>query len=178
MNATATGTTTSNLLDGAIITISSNTSSVNLSSLSTSIYDGVLPYTIVTINSGISVIGNTGSNGRNGTYNYTHLWNGGSGGSGYTPFDFSGYSGYTVKIINNGTIKGGNGGRGGNGVYHNWNQGCDYRVTNGGSGGAGASWKKNDTGVTLEIFGIPPTNGLSGERGSNNFVKDGGWCHG
>ena len=164
-------------MDGALININSVTSSVNLASLSTTLYGSVLPYTIVNVNA--NVIGNNGSNGSNSTQSQEHCirYQGCSssfknGTSGSTPFNFSGYSGYTVKIINNSTIKGGSGGNGGN-ASSGYDACLGGYTTYGGSGGAGAYWKTNESGVTLELQGNPPTSGTNGTGGSNGYISSG-----
>lgn len=147
-----TGTTTSNLLDGAVLTINSTTYNLNLATLSTSTYGSVLPYTILTVNAPIY-----GTNGANGNEGLPPIANGINGS---WAINFNGFSGKTVKIINNSTIRGGNGGNGWTGML----SGCTTSYTS--VGGDGGLWKINDSGVTFFIERSTPLNGGKGTNGA------------
>ncbi len=152
---------------------------------------------VITVNSGVTLSGKAGANGANGASvascnSYANNCNGqlyGSGtdgtsaSSGGYGIDFTGFSGKIITIINNGIIKGGDGGIGGAGgpAIPNCGTDCHAFTQLGGCGGAGASgnlWNYNSAGITLlGDSGISGSNGAAGAAGASATHYDSFGCN-
>lgn len=152
---------------------------------------------IITVNSGVNLLGKTGTTGTNGSnLGSCNFWtsvsncrgkyygqgtNGGTGGVGGKAIDLTGFSGKTVTINNSGTIKGGTGGKGGNGGNAlSGGYACGSQITSyggcGGAGGVGGVALYGTAGVTLTVTGnaVKTGNtGASGSAGTNGIFRDG-----
>ncbi len=149
----------------------------------------------ITINAGVTlsgVNGATGADGAVGSYdtvsnchstNPGNGSNGAGGAAGGYCLNLTGFGGKTVNIINNGIIKGGNGGAGGNGgsatavsvdvCLGNSHDDNSYSGTAyagcGAGGGTGGMWLNNPAPTsTVNISGISPINGSDGPSGGYN----------
>lgn len=128
---------------------------------------------IITVNSGVILMGINGGTGSTGTS--TPAYNvgiaptaGGTGIVGGYCIDFTGFGGKKITFVNNGTIKGGNGGNGGNGGkgYETFCSGILWNGAIGGAGGAGGEYAYNPNSATLVFSNIAPINGSSGLTGA------------
>lgn len=145
----------------------------------------------ITINSGVMISGTDGVAGANNTskaylignvvraclgtdagafyYPQYFTGNGGNGGNGNIALSFAGMSGKNITIVNNGTIRGGNGGSGGCGAsdYAGFSAGsgaAKAHITCGisGSAGSGNVAIYNPNGNAISISANSPINGSSG----------------
>lgn len=142
---------------------------------------------VITINSGVSLIGKSGVTGATGATascatmmancrgsQYGNGGNGGTGGTGYPAIDFTGFSGKKVTFVNNGTIKGGNGGNGGKGGVSFTAPNYSLHLSCGGAGGAGGVWYYGNDGVTITWSSgtaYSGSTGSTGSAGANGFAS-------
>lgn len=143
-------------MDGAVLNINSTTYNLNLASLSISTYGSVLPYTIVNVNAPIY-----GINGVDAKFFNSSLVMIASPTIGLPAINLSGFSGKIVKIVNNSTIKGGNGGNVENRKIGDGS--CKNYTIYGASGG---DWKSAESNLSINILGNPPEKGASGRNGT------------